>query len=117
MDTQAETVSTQNGLTIEWVMRHIDMIIKDTEYIKQAVFALDSASDRGLGVGIGNLVEARENTNQQTLRLLEKMYDDLKPPRPGIDMLLDKATEGLPPDSLERFLLEMARKTTEANEE
>ncbi len=62
------------------------------------------------------MVEARENTNQQTLRLLEKMYDDLKPLRPNIDTIMDEAT-ALPPNMLQTFLLEMMGRTPATGKE
>ncbi len=98
MNNQTETVTTvmePKELTMEWIMQRIDMVIKDTEYIKQAVEEIDEKN----GQALGYLVEARENTNQQTLRLLEKMYDDLKPLRPNIDTIMDEAT-ALPPNML-----------------
>ena len=36
-------------------------------------------ADTSRGEAITAIVKSRETTNQQVLRLLEKMYDDLKP--------------------------------------
>lgn len=74
-------------LTINYVLNQIEQIVKDNEYIHNALEQLASMpkSDPGDIAGqekakaIGDIVRCRETTNQQALRLYEKMYDDLKP--------------------------------------
>ena len=74
-------------LTVNYVLTQIEQIVKDTGYIHNALEQLASMpkSDPGDIAGqekakaIGDVVRCRETTNQQALRLYEKMYDDLKP--------------------------------------
>ena len=85
------SVTTKNTkkekLTINYVLNQIEQVVKDNEYIHKALeqLALMPKSDPGDIAGqekakaIGDIVRCREATNQQALRLYEKMYDDLKP--------------------------------------
>ena len=63
---------------------------------------------------IGAVVKCRETTNQQTLRFLEKIYDDLKPPKSFGPFALSKfegikeLLEDLPPVQKESFIRELA---------
>ena len=75
-------------LTIEYLLAKIDEIAKQTEYLNTAIERLGQIKT-GCGPGdvageaqahaIGDVVRCRETTNQQLLKLYEKMYDDLKP--------------------------------------
>ena len=76
-------------LTMEYVLSRIDQIMKDTAHIHEAMKAISGMpvnespnggyGDQAKGEAIANAVQSRETTNQQMLKLLEKMYDDLKP--------------------------------------
>ena len=85
--TTKTTTKPKDKLTINYVLNQIEQIVKDNEYIHNALeqLALMPKSDPGDIAGqekakaIGDIVRCRETTNQQALRLYEKMYDDLKP--------------------------------------
>lgn len=88
-----ETEKSQNGisgtsekLSINYVLEQIKKISEDTEYLYGAIEKLGqmaNAAGPGDIVGaekakaLGKIVESRESTNQQILRIYEKMYDDL----------------------------------------
>ncbi len=86
-NTTKTTTKPKEKLTINYVLNQIEQIVKDNEYIHNALEQLASMpkSDPGDIAGqekakaIGDIVRCRETTNQQALRLYEKMYDDLKP--------------------------------------
>ena len=65
----------ESAITLEWICERIDSVIKDNEHIKEALAGFKNHGDISGSLGI--LVNAREETNRQTLRLLEKMYNDL----------------------------------------
>lgn len=86
-NTAKTTTKSKEKLTVNYVLNQIEQIIKNNEYIHNALEQLASMpkSDPGDIAGqekakaIGDIVRCRETTNQQALRLYEKMYDDLKP--------------------------------------
>ena len=73
-------------LTMDYVLNRIDYIMKDASHVHGAIEALRNmdinasgdGSDCARGEAISIAVQSRETTNQQLLKLLEKMYDDLK---------------------------------------
>ena len=75
----------EEKLSINYVLDHIERITRDNEYIRNALEQLAAMpkSDPGDIAGqekakaIGDIVRCREATNQQALRLYEKMYDDV----------------------------------------
>lgn len=77
----------EEKLTINYVLNQIEQIVNENAYIHSALeqLSLMPKSDPGDIAGqekakaIGDIVRFRETTNQQALRLYEKMYDDLKP--------------------------------------
>lgn len=77
-------------LTMDYVLNSIDGIIKDSSYIHEAIGAIrdldviESPCGDDRSNSISAAVQSRETTNQQLLRLLEKMYDDLKPEKQGL---------------------------------
>lgn len=88
-------------LTMEYILSRIDSIMMDNSHIHKAIEAIrdmkinDSgdSSDNGdfaRGEAISTAVKSRETTNQQLIKLFEKMYDDLKPQKIG---LREKALE------------------------
>lgn len=90
----AEGDSTEIRLTMGYVLSRIDLILNDTAHIHEAIAAIQkmepgqpslNAPDTSR-IAITNVVQARETTNQQMIRLLEKMYDDLKPKEPSEDI-------------------------------
>lgn len=99
-NTTENTINIQNPanrpleFTLESVLSRIDLILHDTDYIRQAIDSVRSfpvndsqyggTGDSSRADAIGNAVKAREETNRKLLDLLEKMYEDLKPARPSI---------------------------------
>ena len=83
-------------LDVEYILTRIDRIIADTAYIHEAIASLNDMSPQSFpdganlsmyggdyagqarGEAIASIAQCRETTNQQMIRLLEKMYDDLK---------------------------------------
>ena len=84
---------------LSWLLQQIAAIQSDTEYLKEG---LNQLTEMGVGdsgepgspgnilgqaraTALRDVVRGREATNQQLLRLYEKMYDDLfSHPRPTI---------------------------------
>jgi len=77
-------------LSIEWVMAKMEAIISDNEHISYSIKAISGMtptgehdhSTKGQAEAIAQVVKSREATNQQALKFLEKVYDDLKPSSP-----------------------------------
>lgn len=101
-DAAAEIISETEGnsaapvLSMDYVLTRIDKIINDTAYLHEAITTVGSMEaaqpgvngcDTSCGDAIKTIVVSRETTNQQTLKLLEKMYDDLKPKELSDDIL------------------------------
>ncbi len=84
--TKEENSETSQKFTMEYLLQKIEEISKDQPYISEAITALEFVQSGGPGdVGaqakahaLGEIVKAREATNQKLLSLYEKMYDDLK---------------------------------------
>ena len=78
-----------SDMTVKDILVRIASIVNQTSYIGEACEALKEMEDSGDGGAPGNrmdparakaladVVQCRETTNQQILRLYEKMYDDL----------------------------------------
>ena len=77
----------QSELTMEYVLGKIEEIANDTFHIHEAIDAISQIKSTGPGdVGtqeqtkaIGDIVKARETTNQRLIAFYEKLYDDLSP--------------------------------------
>lgn len=68
------------GITAEYLLYLIEKMADDTDYLKNAVNQMgclqeDMAADE-VAYGLAQIVSSREETNQQILKLYEKMYDD-----------------------------------------
>lgn len=74
-DVNAATDVTESVMTLDWICAKIESVINDNAHIKEALAGFKSHGD--ISGSLGMLVAAREETNQQTLRLLERMYNDL----------------------------------------
>ena len=106
-DTTKNTRKSKAKLSIDYFLDKIEHIVKDSEYIHDALeqLSLMPKSEPGDIAGqekakaIGDIVRCRETTNQQALRLYEKMYDDLKP------------REESPQNKVVEMLSEMAKNT------
>ena len=74
---------------------------------------MNASGDSARGGALQAIVQFRETTNQQLLRLLEKMYDDLKPAKPDGEMQklqqLSKALAILPPAQAADILAKSAQ--------
>ena len=69
-------------MTSEWIAAKIDAIINDNAYIADAIRSLtlmDSDGHNSKAEALHQVVNAREATNRETLKFLEKIYDGLKP--------------------------------------
>ena len=79
------------GLTMEWVVAKIEAIIQDNAHITDALNTIKTMPVEecamyaygGKAQATAEVVKAREETNRQTLTLLEKIYDDLRPQMPS----------------------------------
>ena len=74
-----------NEVSSRYIYEQIKVIAADNNHIYDALRSLDVIDTKGVdGTGaskagaIAHVVQAREATNQQMLRLLEKMYDDTR---------------------------------------
>ena len=73
----------ENKVELSWLLQQIAAIQSDTSYLHEAIQQL---AEMGAGAPrdliqakaetLGDIVRCRETTNQQLLRLYEKMYDD-----------------------------------------
>ena len=94
---EAEGNSPVPILSMDYVLTRMDKIINDTAYLHEAITAVgnmeaaepgvNGSCDTSRGEAIKAIVVSREMTNRQTLKLLEKMYDDLKPKELSDDIL------------------------------
>ncbi len=76
-------------LNMEYVLSRIDQILEEKQYIKEAIdsinnMKLNTSPEGGRGdmaraEAIAKSIQARETTNQDILKMLNKMYDDLNP--------------------------------------
>ena len=118
-----ETAEQPTECTMEYVLTRIDRIISDTAYLHEAIQAVErmepgqpsmnAPADTSRGEAVQAIVQSREATNQQLLRLLEKMYDDLKPAKPDGEMQklqqLSTALAILPPAQAADILAKSAQ--------
>ena len=84
-----ESMENDMELTMDYVLRRIDQVLNDNKYIYEALETvarletfppqMNAMPDTSRGEAVSAIVTSRETTNQQVLRILEKMYDDLKP--------------------------------------
>lgn len=83
----SDTMKQENKFNVDYVLNQIEQIVKNNDYIHDALDQLASMpkSEPGDIAGqekakaIGEIVRCRETTNQQALELYEKMYNDLIP--------------------------------------
>ena len=83
-------VQQDNKLSMSYVLEQIEKIVSQTEYLGQVIGAvshLESAEnieEHAVSVlqekvtALGDVVRCRETTNQQLIRLYEKMYDNIR---------------------------------------
>lgn len=108
----ADAQPAQNKYSVEYCMEQVALIGKQTDYLYQVIEQLQNmdngeANDQK-AMALGNIVESRENTNQQMLLFYMKICDSLKPPA-TVDTTLQKA-------KLQEQLLHIMDKTLENGE-
>ena len=82
--------------TIPYILKQLEQITADTGYIHNALAKLDSNSSGSLGIGLGNLVGEREQTNRKLINFYEKIYDDLCGiERVNLDQYIDKLFDAI----------------------
>ena len=64
-------------ITVAYVMEKIDQIMAGDAVLREGIAMLENL-DGEAAVAAGNMVEAREKTNQQMLALLNKIIDKLE---------------------------------------
>ncbi len=88
----AGTIKKEEGqvVALSDILRQMEAIQKDTKYLSEVIEKLSMMQDGDSGTegcpgnvmgqakaqALGDIVRCRETTNQQLLRLYEKMYDD-----------------------------------------
>ncbi len=89
--------------SVEYILTKIAEIQADTAYLNEALTTLSTMNDGDSGEmgapenvlgaekakALGDIVRCRETTNQQMLRMYEKMYDDIVKKNSAFDMLKD----------------------------
>lgn len=114
-DTVHETVITEpvaresdaqaGKFTMDYVLEQIEKIASQTEHLNRTLEKLGEMADgenaehmspgntlgQAKAKAFADIVRCRETTNQQLIRLYEKMYDDLKPRAPS-ELSRDKET-------------------------
>lgn len=117
--TQVTTTEKPIALNMEYVLTRIDKIMDNNYHIKEAFETIKhmelngslNGGDSARAEAISNTVQSRETTNQQLIKFLEKIYDDLKPQKVKtaedisiVQMLTDRIDD-LPPDEKSKLLM------------
>ncbi len=99
MSEQEKTMAAEEKLTMTYVLEQLEALRQDAAYIRQTITELGKMSDgetsdtpgapanvlgQAKAQALADVVRCRETTNQQFLKLYEKMYDDLKPKVPTL---------------------------------
>ncbi|MCL2664681.1 MAG: hypothetical protein FWE82_03635 [Defluviitaleaceae bacterium] len=83
------------GLNVKYLLQQIEKIQADQQHIHDTLQQIgkivthepslnaDDTSGAAKAQAVNDVVRAREETNRQMLSLYEKMYDDIKPPKPA----------------------------------
>ena len=98
-DVKAELPSEM--LTIDYILSKLEEISVGQAFATDAILELGKMKSGGPGdVGtqeqakaVGEIIKAREATNQKLIALYEKMYDDLKPKQDSLKEMAMKALE------------------------
>ena len=92
-------------LSMNYILGQIERIAEQTAHLHEAIAALVGS---GKAQAIADVVRCRETTNQQLLKLYEKMYNDLKP-QPPTDILREILChiDELPPDAAQQSLMKI----------
>lgn len=77
-------------LTVNYILEQIEKISAQTDYLHATIVELgnmpvgqgpNDVAGKAKAMALGNVVQAREATNQRLLEFYEKLYDDLNPRR------------------------------------
>lgn len=93
----SDQIETNEKLSMNYVLEQIEKLSLQTQHLDNAMQKIGEVADYAgdLVVGqtkaqaLGDIVRCRETTNQQLLKLYEKMYDDLKPRNKTTDMIAE----------------------------
>lgn len=77
LDNKHSSQKDTQELTVADILNRIDSVIANTQYLTDALESIKGCPDGRMSIGVGNMVEQREKTNQQIIALLERMYDDM----------------------------------------
>ena len=86
-DTPKTASRPKEKFTVNYVLNQIEQVMRDNDHINHALEQLaqmpksdpGDLSGQAKALAISDIVKCRETTNQQALRLYEKMYNDLNP--------------------------------------
>lgn len=84
---QAATAPASEKFTLDYVLAQIEKIAEQTNYLHETIHALSEIHSNMAGdiatqakaQALGDVVKCRETTNQQMLRMYEKMYEQFMP--------------------------------------
>ena len=83
VDTAIEQDASDPALTIGYVLKQIEKVQKDSNYLVEMIRNLPTVNVPGALKGVWEIVEAKEKTNRKLLELYEKLLGDLSPNRPA----------------------------------
>ncbi len=103
----AENQTTQTLFNIDYILSKLAEIQTETSYLNEAISKLSSMKDGDSGSAgspgnilgaekakaFGDIVRCRETTNQQLIKLYEKIYDDIVNPNRQKLSVLEKFAE------------------------
>lgn len=80
----SEKTTVSSRYNIEYILQQLEKLASDTSYLIEAI--RESSNPIGAEMvgdartmGLGNMIESREATNQKLIAFYEEMYRDLKP--------------------------------------
>ena len=81
-DNNTITAKTEPKLTVEYILSQIELIRKDTDYLKESIAAVKELNSADMSAqdqadALGKIVHEREETNRVILDFYRKMYEDL----------------------------------------
>lgn len=106
LHTTAHTDNTEVEYSIPYILKQIAAIQQETAYLNEAIEKLSGMGDGDSGspgapgnlqgqakaMAFETIVQCRETTNQQMLRIYEKMYDNLCAPQSTAISMVDQDT-------------------------
>lgn len=91
----SDQIEINEKLSMNYVLEQIEKLSLQTEHLESAMQKISEVEDYAGDLVVGStkaqaladIIRSRETTNQQFLKLYEKMYDDLKPRNKTTDMM------------------------------